>query len=296
LVGGSGNDILDGGKGADTMEGGLGNDTISVDRTLENGDTDYDKIWEFNYEGDPANGGQDWVISSVDIDLKDIYTDEGLFTTQLEYVENGMFIENLKGSGNIFGNWLNNSILVGAGNDSLRGEAGNDSLFGLGGNDSLDGGDGKDFLRAGSFIDGDIKANSEIDTLTGGLQTNTFSFVDDLGNAFYLNGPGNNYGIGSYALVTDAGSLVLAKNLPEIEVTGATGTITYSVKNANQIAGFEAMLPGVTVAKANSWGIFRSDGPGKLGAALDPIFDDLLLVGYATQISAQSALDGAKFI
>jgi len=206
-----------------------------------------------------------------------------------------MFIENLTTSSRsdlkLYGNWLNNSIIGGKGNDIIRGESGNDSLYGLGGNDSLDGGDGKDFLRAGSFIDGDIKANSEIDTLTGGLQRNTFSFVDDLGNAFYLNGPGNNYGIGSYALVTDVGSLVLAQTLPEINLVGGTGPVTYSVKDTSIIP---LVLSGVTAA--NSWGIFRSDGPGKLGATLDPIFDDLLIVGYATQISAQSALDGAKFI
>jgi hypothetical protein len=172
----------------------------------------------------------------------------------------------------------------------LRGEAGNDSLFGLGGNDSLDGGDGKDFLRAGSFIDGDSKANSEVDTLTGGAQANAFSFVDDLGNAFYLNGSAN-YGIDSYALVTDAGSLVLAQNLPEIDMPGATGTVTYSVKNTSLIP---LTLPGV--AAANSWGIFRSDGPGKLGATIDSNLDDLLIVGYATQSAAQSALNRAKFI
>ena len=296
LVGGSGNDALDGGFGVDTLEGGLGNDTITVDDTYDDGDTTtYDKIWEFNYEGDPVNGGQDWVISKFDIDLKDIYTDAGLFTgptAQLDYVENGMFIENLTTSSNddrkLYGNWLNNSIIGGKGDDTIRGEAGNDSLYGLGGNDSLDGGDGKDFLRAGSFINGNSKANSEVDTLTGGAQSNTFSFVDDLGNAFYLNGSAN-HGIASYALVTDSGGLQLATNLPELNSNDAFAT-TYSVKDALALN-----LPGVT-AGTNSWGIFRSDGVGRLGAALDANLDDLLIVGYATQISAQSALDGAKFI
>jgi hypothetical protein len=226
----------------------------------------------------------------VDIDLKDIYTDAGLFTTQLEYVANGMFIENLQGSGNIFGNWLNNSIIGGGGNDLMRGEAGNDSLYGGKGNDSLDGGEGKDFLRAGSFIDGDSKANTEVDTLTGGSEGNTFSFVDDLGNAFYLNGSAN-YGIGSYALVTDSGGLQLATNLPELNSDDAFAT-TYSVKDASLIPALS--LPGVTAA--NSWGIFRSDGVGRLGAALDANLDDLLIVGYATESAAQSALNGAKFI
>ena len=53
-------------------------------------------------------------------------------------------------------------------------------------------------------------------------------------------------------------------------------------------------LPGVTAA--NSWGIFRSDGVGRLGAALDANLDDLLIVGYATESAAQSALNGVKFI
>jgi hypothetical protein len=280
----------------DILEGGLGNDTLTVDDTYDDGDdSTYDKILEFNYEGDPVNGGQDWVISKVDIDLKDIYTDAGLFTTQLEYVENGMFIENLTTSSpndrKIYGNWLNNSIIGGKGDDTIRGEAGNDSLFGgEKGNDSLDGGDGKDFLRAGSFINGNSKANSEVDTLTGGAQPNTFSFVDDLGNAFYLNAS-TNYGLSSYALVTDSGGLQLATNLPELDSSDAFDT-TYSVKDASLIPALN--LPGVTAA--NSWGIFRSDGVGRLGAALDANLDDLLIVGYATQISAQSALDGAKFI
>jgi Ca2+-binding RTX toxin-like protein len=300
LVGGDGNDYIDGGFGVDSLEGGFGNDTIVVNYTFDapSAGGSWDRILEFGYEGDPANGGQDWVISSVDIDLKDINTDEGLFTgttAQLDYVANGMFIENLTtsstGDRKLYGNWLNNSIIGGNGNDTIRGEAGNDSLFGgEKGNDSLDGGDGKDFLRAGSFINGDNKANSEIDTLTGGAQENTFSFVDDLGNAFYLNAS-TNYGLGSYALVADSGTLQLATILPELNGNDSFLT-TYSVKDASLIPALN--LPGVTAA--NSWGIFRSDGVGRLGAALNANLDDLLIVGYATKSAAQSALDEAKFI
>ena len=271
LVGGSGNDILDGGKGADTMEGGLGNDTIYVDRTLENGDTDYDKIWEFNYEGDPANGGQDWVISSVDIDLKDIYTDAGLFTTQLEYVENGMFIENLKGSGHIFGNWLNNSLIGGNGNDSIRGEAGNDSLYGGKGNDSLDGGDGTNILDAGSLPD-DPNANTEIDWVTG---SPTIKNTDGIG--YYRNNTditGNSYGSKSYVITNALPGVAARESNPQLTYFDTvfqkitTAAASYVTKN---IDAAQATTIGLTQGAGTA--LFVSINPGLAG--INPL-DDLI--------------------
>jgi Ca2+-binding RTX toxin-like protein len=214
LVGGAGNDLLDGGKGVDTLEGGLGNDTIYVDNTYDDGDTStYDKIWEFGYEGDPGNGGTDWVISKVDIDLKDIYTNDGLFNIslpddQLKYVENGMFIENLMGASTsgqtLSGNWLNNTIVGGVGADSISGE------------------EGKDFL-----------ANNRkptvfsIDTLTGGAGGDTFSLVDysDGVSALYADEftSLSFFGVdSSYAYITDFSSdkLFLPTVLPDLNGDG----------------------------------------------------------------------------
>ena len=270
LVGDSGNDLLDGGKGADTMEGGLGNDTICVDRTLQNGDADYDKIWEFNYEGDPVNGGQDWVFSSVDIDLKDIYTDAGLFTgttAQLEYVANGMFIENLKGTGKIFGNWLNNIIIGGAGGDSMRGEAGNDSLYGGDGNDSLDGGSGSNILEAGS-IPKDPRENTEIDWVTG---SPAIKNTDGIG--YYRNNTDfgvNEYGSKSYVITNSLPSVAARESNPQLTyfdpVSQRITTVSASYVEKN-ISNADAVAMGIPNAVAAGGGraLFVSINPGQVG-------------------------------
>ena len=206
LDGGAGNDYIDGGRGDDTLEGGLGNDTIVVDSTYDSPNPvagNFDKIWEFGFEGDPANGGTDWVVSSVDIDLKDIYTDQGLFSTQLEYVENGMFIENIElRSGNLSasGNWLNNFILGGIGNNTLSGELGSDTLVGGSGRDSLFGGDGGDSLVGANNVAG-FTSLGEIDTLTGGAGVDQF-ILGDVNKRYYI-GDGDN----DYAHITDYASV-----------------------------------------------------------------------------------------
>lgn len=163
LRGGDGNDSLYGAQGNDTMEGGLGNDTIVMTSSFDSQVTgDYDRILEFGYEGDPTNGGIDWVISSVDIDLKDSYTNNGDFANQYEYVEKGMFIENLQGSNTggqyLFGNWLNNTIVGDKGSDDIKGEEGNDFLTNSNSDpntiDTLTGGNGADIFSLASFVDG----------------------------------------------------------------------------------------------------------------------------------------------
>ena len=224
LVAGAGNDLLDGGKGVDTLEGGLGNDTIYVDNTFNDGDfATYDKIWEFGYEGDPGNGGTDWVISTVNIDLKDIYTDNGLFDTQLKYVENGMFIENIEFGGNsnlnASGNWLNNIILGNRGNNILSGELADDTLVGDQGNDWLQGGDGKDSLTG---VDLTFRGGGEIDQLTGGADADVFVLGDST-DYFYKG-----YLDDDYALITDAGTggdTIMLKGVPlNYRIEGASSS------------------------------------------------------------------------
>jgi Ca2+-binding RTX toxin-like protein len=189
LVGGSGNDYIDGGAGVDTLEGGLGNDTICVDDTDADGNAaTYDKIWEFGYEGDPVNGGNDWVVTSVNINLDN------------DDVEKGMFIENIGcavGTVNIeaSGNWLNNFILGNKGNNILSGEFADDTLVGGFGNDQLFGGDGKDSLTG---TDSASKGFGELDTFTGGAGSDTFVLGDS--TSVYYDG---NYNA-DFALITDS--------------------------------------------------------------------------------------------
>ena len=200
LVGGAGDDVIDGGAGADTLEGGLGNDTLVIDQTVENGDTTaYDKIWEFGYEG-----GNDWVKTSVSINLRDFYTDSALGLTELQYVERGMFIENLTGTGaSLSGNFLNNFIIsTASASCTLAGELGNDFLIGSKGDDSLDGGEGKDTLCGTTEK---LKGYGEIDTLTGG----ELYILGDASNVYYNSGRGR-VDHSDYAFITD-GSKVQVK-------------------------------------------------------------------------------------
>ena len=206
LDGGAGNDYIDGGGGIDTLEGAIGNDTIVVDSTYDSQDTllgDYDKIWEFAYEGDPRNGGNDWVQTGVEkIDLKDIYTDSSIHggvATQLQYVENGMFIENLFGTNTagqtLSGNWLNNTIVGNEGSDLIFGELGNDFLANIGGSkiDTLTGGEGYDTFSVVAF--GETKLNYA----DGG------DFLFELDDKHDLDGILDEiYGVtGKYAFLTD---------------------------------------------------------------------------------------------
>ena len=227
LDGGSGDDELSGGGGIDTLEGGLGNDTLVVSDTYDTQSTlagNYDKMWEFGYEGDPANGGVDWVFTGVDvIDLKDIFTDsvfndsDGYTTSQLDYVENGMFIECIMGSSTsgqtLSGNWLSNTIV---GNEGLN-NASN-------GSDSINGEQGDDFLA--NFRRGTV--NTVIDTLTGGDGADVFSLRDFADNATALYADEvNNVALGlldaSYAYISDftaVDSLLLPTILPDLNGDG----------------------------------------------------------------------------
>jgi Ca2+-binding RTX toxin-like protein len=231
LVGGDGNDYLYGAQGNDTMEGGLGNDTIVMTSSFDSRVRgDYDRILEFGYEGDPTNGGIDWVIynkSGGILDFKDVYTDSGLFvgaTAQSMYVQNGMFIENMQGSGvTLSGNWLNNTILGGVGstNESLSGELGNDYLCG-------------DSGPAGSGT----STSGGLDTLTGGERSDTFSLAGTDGNSLYLNGGSlswlnvqgavsqQNLLDNSFALITDYNvsedSSLIQGSLPDLDFDDTT--------------------------------------------------------------------------
>jgi Ca2+-binding RTX toxin-like protein len=206
LNGGSGNDYIDGGAGADILEGGLGNDTVVVNATFDTRVAgDYDRIWEFGYEGDPANGGTDWVVTTVNINLRDIQTDpallvNGVAATQLDYIENGMFIENIQcganGNINASGNWLNNIILGNLGNNILSGELADDTLVGDQGNDQLFGGDGVDSLTGASLT---FRGFLEIDWLTGDAGADIFVLGDSAG-AYYQGNFDNDY-----AHILDAG-------------------------------------------------------------------------------------------
>lgn len=195
LIGGTGDDELDGGLGRDTLIGGTGSDIYIVDST--------DTITEY------FNEDFDWVVSSESYTLGE--------NSNLENLE--LRGSAISGTGNasantIFGNYNNNYLYGGdgndlldsfnsrisyyydldflldleenysedyldggAGNDTLDGGDGNDSLYGGLGNDELNGEGGNDAVYGGNGNDY-LSSSYGIDTLTGGLGLDTFYFDD----------------------------------------------------------------------------------------------------------------------
>lgn len=131
LIGGAGDDTLIGGTGNDDMTGGTGNDTYFVDSAKD-----------FIHESSAAAGGIDTVM--LDADALATYT-----------IADG--VENLRYHGAhaayITGNWLNNDIETGDGDDFVDGGAGNDTIETGDGSDTLTGGLGQDHLDGGAGAD-----------------------------------------------------------------------------------------------------------------------------------------------
>jgi Ca2+-binding RTX toxin-like protein len=286
LTGGLGHDFLDGGFGADTMEGGLGNDTIVVDESydsdlLDINDTlrgNYDRILEFGYEGNPVNSQNDWVISKAGfIDLKDSHTDVGFSDNQLDYVMNGMFIENLQGSGTLSGNWLNNIIIGGDGADFLSGELGDDALYGRGGNDTLIGGEGANVLDAGSTVNNPFE-NIEIDWVSGSPAIKNIDGIGYYRN--YTDSAGNSYGSNSYVIASGIPSITARESSPKLTYFDTisqkitTADATYVIKD---IDAAQATTIGLTQGPGRA--LFVSINPGQSG--INPL-DDLIV--YAPDV------------
>ena len=149
LIGGRGDDRLDGGTGADRMVGGDGNDSYVVDDAS-------DTIEEVAGEG----------IDTVTI------------TASLPAYTLGAEVERLfyKGSADFAGtgNALANTIVGGAGNDTLDGQDGGDGLSGGGGADTLIGGRGDDRLDGGTGVDTAVfsgtQADHRVQTVGGRIQ------------------------------------------------------------------------------------------------------------------------------
>ena len=149
LLGGAGIDTLDGGSGADQMDGGAGNDLYYVDNGL-------DAVIEL------ADGGYDTVFTSTAIALPD-------FVEKLVFngLADGTMLAGNDLANYLIGNYTDDSIDVGAGNDTAAGGSGDDTLLGGAGNDTL----------LGEFGIDSIEGGLGRDILIGGLGADLFVFV-----------------------------------------------------------------------------------------------------------------------
>jgi len=218
LYGGLGDDTIDGGPGNDRLYGGIGNDTYFVD----------------------SSG--DVVKENVNAGIDTVQTALGSYTL-------GVNIENLTYAGtgdfNGTGNSLDNLMLGGNGNDTLRSGNGNDTLDGGLGNDRLYGGSGNDSYIVDSSDDVVVEsANAGIDT----VQTTLDSYVlgANIENIAYsgggdFNGTGNSLanklsgGAGNDTLDGGAGSDTLDGGLGDDSLAGAAGNDTYIVDSTGDV-------------------------------------------------------------
>jgi Ca2+-binding RTX toxin-like protein/3',5'-cyclic AMP phosphodiesterase CpdA len=180
LDGGAGNDLLDGDDGDDTLNGGAGDDLIrggAGDDTVDGG-TGFDTLDLSHATGSVS---VDWMAGTASGD--DIGGDE---FTGIESVLLGAGDDQLRGSAAdemVDGGAGKDTLDAGSGNDRITGGAGDDALKGGSGDDGLDGGDGKDLLNGGSGNDtlsggaGDdsLKGGSGDDRLVGGAGNDLLS-------------------------------------------------------------------------------------------------------------------------
>jgi Ca2+-binding RTX toxin-like protein len=145
LDSGDGDDILEGGDGADLIYGGHGDDIMRGGA----GNDFYDVGSAGDVIVEAANGGYDWVLSSVDYTLS-------------AHVE-GLVLQGgaLRGAGNAQNNRIDGSAAA----NVLDGNGGDDELYGYNGDDILRGGDGNDRMDGGAGVD----------TMAGGLGNDSYT-------------------------------------------------------------------------------------------------------------------------
>jgi len=207
LIGGAGDDLLIGNAGSDIIEDGAGIDTLNggngADVFILRADGSHDLIADFEMGIDRLDLSS-WPMMYDPSQLQITPTLTGAIINwrgeQLQLItRNGQSLDpsqviqsvlqtpqRLPDFGAVTGGaqdqWLegdftNNILIAGAGNDTLFGYGGNDDLQGLAGNDMLDGGDGQDMLQGGAGDDTILGGNSD-DLILGGLNNDSLDGGD----------------------------------------------------------------------------------------------------------------------
>jgi Ca2+-binding RTX toxin-like protein len=211
LVGTAGADLISGLGGDDLITAGSGNDTV-------NGDIGDDQIL--------GGGGNDIITGGDGIDV--IFGDDGpgsgSFGSRNDQISGGRGKDRIFGeAGNdqingddgddnldggegfdiISGDNGRDRIFGSSGDDQLFGNTGNDQLNGDTGFDALDGGDGNDRLTGADLSNSQFGLGAgEVDTLTGGIGSDTF-ILGDATWVYYDDRESTTSGDSDYALITD---------------------------------------------------------------------------------------------
>ncbi|WP_028029764.1 calcium-binding protein [Gemmobacter nectariphilus] len=244
LYGHYGNDLIRGDAGDDLLYGGDGNDTLHVDtgRDLFDGGNGFDLVY-----ADTTSFAANAFVGRVDLGsglLGAVGTTNGEDT--LASIEGFETVGNI--SWRAFGNFQNNLLTLGSGNDTIDGRAGNDTIHGGAGNDMLSGSDGDDQLHGGDggdlLIGGlgndTLRGDAGNDTLWGGegddelvLSEGTNEIWAGAGNDRVIGGTGNDLvggGLGNDLIDARAGGIN--------ELWGSTGQDTiWAGGNGDRVGG-----------------------------------------------------------
>lgn len=246
LVGGDGADTLDGGGGDDSLDGGAGIDIAQYSGALSSyvlqilggaiflldrsGSDGRDSLIAIEQLAFPS---QTVPVPLVQVGASGILTQASILD---ESVVGGAGNDTLTtGSGNdtLDGGFGNDSLMAGDGNDSLIGGDGSDTLDGGAGNDVLDGGIGNDSLVAGEGNDS-LSGGDGNDSLDGGTGNDVLD--GGIGNDSLVAGEGNDSlggGDGSDTLDGGAGNDVLDGGIGNDNLAAGEGNDSLAGGNGN---------------------------------------------------------------
>jgi len=215
LVGGLGNDVLDGGTGADSMNGGIGNDYFVVE---DAGDRVSEAVGEGNDTVESSLGGFDL----------------------LNYVNVENLVSTYASGANLRGNYANNLIIGGDGNDTIDGLAGADTMNGGAGDDTYTVDNAGDVINETSGIDTVIAKVAW--TLGAGQDRLVMQYAGNgtgNGDANTITGGGGSDSIfgldGDDVLVGGAGGDTLDGGTGADTMQGGAGADIYIVDNAGDV-------------------------------------------------------------
>ena len=275
VYGKGGDDAISGGSENDYVEGNDGNDIIygdyvpSANADLIGGGKDElygnkgnDKLYgqtpDDTIDGGPGN---DLIEGGEGNDQ--IYGRNG---DDLLYGDDQEQNPGVSGDDTVYGGNGNDQIFGGRGKDDLIGDAGNDGLVGGQGNDSLSGGSGKDrLIGTDTAFFGQLQQGfgfGEIDTLTGGINNDTFVLGlaqaqarDANGNdvvvndvVLYNDGNPNANGTLDYALIKDFGFSGdgVTRGVDKIELAGSQSMYSLGASPISSTSGTGVFLNGST--------------------------------------------------
>jgi Ca2+-binding RTX toxin-like protein len=240
LNGGAGNDFIRGGSGNDYIQGGLGQDTLDGGDNIFETSGDTADYTTFNGNGIyDLNAGTAnlGVFTETMLNFESILTGAGNDTiTGGSGGATGKFVD--AGAGNDLINWdYGGSIYGGDGNDTIvTGSYGKHFIYGGAGNDTIECAYGEDVVY-GDDGDDIIQGGQSNDTLNGGAGNDRFRFISSpLDGATYTVDV--LFGLDTIADFTKTQDKIVLSTSTFLNITNAAGELSFATAISDTAAAF----------------------------------------------------------